>query len=48
MIDTYSTFVAGYVAATAVYVVYVVSLALRAKRAKERLREKADPSLRSG
>jgi len=37
MIDTYSTFVAGYVAATAIYVVYLVSLAVRAKRVKEKL-----------
>ena len=37
MIDTFSTFVAGYVATTIVYVVYVVSLAIRAKRLKERL-----------
>jgi hypothetical protein len=35
--DTQGTFVAGYVAATVIYVVYTFSLWARARRVRERL-----------
>ena len=37
MIDTHGTFVAGYVAATVVYVVYTLTLWRRAKRVRRKL-----------
>lgn len=35
--DTQGTFIAGYVAATVIYVVYTFSLWVRARRVRERL-----------
>ena len=39
MIDSSGTFMAGYVIATAIYVVYMVTLWRRAKRVGEQLRK---------
>ena len=41
MIDSSGTFIAGYVAASLVYVVYIITLWVRAKRVEE-LRRRAE------
>jgi hypothetical protein len=42
MIDSSGTFIAGYVIATAIYVVYMLTLWRRAKRVGEKLRAHQD------
>lgn len=38
MIDTYSSFIAGYTVCAAIIVAYVITLAVRARRLREKLR----------